>query len=104
VLTKRVHFIIQPDIMWRSLGDGGVSMVEHILSGVPGETIITDEHKEEVRFNAADDYKSFISVVTHHSYLLVDGTYRQELGSETPVDEFLRAAPPSQPMHADVKI
>lgn len=80
VLTKRVHFVIQPDPMWHKQVGGTAAMVEDILNGIPGEIIITDEQKKNWEFNPADDYQTFVEVLFRHSYLLVDGKYRQELG------------------------
>jgi hypothetical protein len=104
LLTKRVHFTIQPDLHWRGLPHGTSSMMEHILQGVPGETIITDERKEVLKFNAADDCKSFTTIVTHHSYLLINGTYHQELGSDITVEQFLRAPLRPQPVRVEVEL
>jgi hypothetical protein len=102
ILNQRVHFTIAPDISWRSIVDGTTGMMEHILKGVPGETVITDEQKEDIRFDHNND-AGLVSITTHHSYLLVDGTYRQELGKVSPVSDFLRAPPP-QMVEIDIEV
>jgi hypothetical protein len=80
VLTKRVHFTINPVAEWRDQVGGTAVVMEDILKDIPGEVIITDEKRDDVAFNAADDFKSLITITYTHSYLMVDGKYRQELG------------------------
>jgi hypothetical protein len=80
-LTKRVEFTIELMPSMKAVGEHGtVSLMETILKGVPGETVIHHDMPSKMAFHPTD-LQSLIHITMRHSYLLINGTYAQELGS-----------------------
>lgn len=79
-LTKRIEFTIELMPSMKAVAEHGTtSLMETILAGVPGETVIHHQMRSQVHFHP--DMMSMVDVVMRHSYLLINGTYSQELGS-----------------------
>jgi hypothetical protein len=81
VLSKRVEFTIELMPSMNAVAEHGTaSLMETILNGVPGETVIHHQMRSKLSFHPTD-MLSLIDLVAVHSYLLVNGTYSQELGA-----------------------
>ncbi len=81
MLTKRVEFVIELMPSMHAVAEHGTtSLMETILKDVPGETVIHHQMRSQLSFHPTD-LMTLIDVVARHSYLLVNGTYAQELGT-----------------------